>query len=121
MLPKVLAILKRAGVGNPPMKGDELRRARKRYRRAAAGALSDIASPGVVGQLAKVALQHGDERVRFLAVRGPTDAGSAPRSNHFRGHRRKTSANSIRRQADVFFENSAQSRLSGYRYRYGMP
>jgi hypothetical protein len=30
VLPKVLAILKRAGVGNPPMKGDKLRRARKR-------------------------------------------------------------------------------------------
>ena len=29
-LPKAFAILKRAGVGNPPMKGDKLRRARKR-------------------------------------------------------------------------------------------
>ena len=28
-LPKALAILERAGVGNPPMKGDKLRRARK--------------------------------------------------------------------------------------------
>ena len=29
-LPKALALLKRAGVGNPPPKGDKLRRARKR-------------------------------------------------------------------------------------------
>jgi HicB family len=29
-LPEAFAILKRAGVGNPPMKGDKLRRARKR-------------------------------------------------------------------------------------------
>jgi hypothetical protein len=29
-LPKALAVLKRAGVGNPPMKGDKPRRARKR-------------------------------------------------------------------------------------------
>jgi hypothetical protein len=29
-LPNALAILKRAGVGNPPMKGDKSRRARKR-------------------------------------------------------------------------------------------
>ena len=31
-IPKVLDILKRAGVGNPPMKGDELRPRRKRPR-----------------------------------------------------------------------------------------
>jgi hypothetical protein len=29
-IPKALGILKRAGVGNPPAKGDALRRARKR-------------------------------------------------------------------------------------------
>jgi hypothetical protein len=29
-LPKALGILKRAGAGNPPMKGDRLRRGRKR-------------------------------------------------------------------------------------------
>jgi len=29
-IPKALAILKRAGVGNPPSKGDTLRRAKKR-------------------------------------------------------------------------------------------
>jgi hypothetical protein len=29
-IPKALAILSRAGVGNPPMKGDKLGRARKR-------------------------------------------------------------------------------------------
>jgi hypothetical protein len=29
-IPKAIAILKRAGVGNPPMKGDKLRRAKKR-------------------------------------------------------------------------------------------
>ena len=29
-IPKALAILKRAGVGNPPAKGDKLRRAKKR-------------------------------------------------------------------------------------------
>jgi hypothetical protein len=29
-IPKALAILKRAGVGNPPAKGDTLRRAKKR-------------------------------------------------------------------------------------------
>ena len=29
-LPRALALLKRAGVGNPPPKGDKLRRARKR-------------------------------------------------------------------------------------------
>lgn len=29
-IPKALTILKRAGAGNPPMKGDNLRRARKR-------------------------------------------------------------------------------------------
>ena len=29
-IPEALAILKRAGVGNPPMKGDKLRRGRKR-------------------------------------------------------------------------------------------
>jgi len=29
-IPKALAILKRAGVGNPPMKGDKLRRGKKR-------------------------------------------------------------------------------------------
>ncbi len=29
-IPKALAILKRAGVGNPPMKGDKLRRTKKR-------------------------------------------------------------------------------------------
>jgi hypothetical protein len=29
-IPKALAVLKRAGVGNPPMKGDKPRRARKR-------------------------------------------------------------------------------------------
>jgi hypothetical protein len=28
-LPKALAVLKRAGIGNPPMKGDKLRRSRK--------------------------------------------------------------------------------------------
>jgi len=28
-IPKALGILKRAGVGNPPMKGDKLRRGRK--------------------------------------------------------------------------------------------
>lgn len=28
-IPKAFAILRRAGVGNPPMKGDKLRRARK--------------------------------------------------------------------------------------------
>ena len=31
-IPKALDILKRAGVGNPPMKGDELRPRRKRTR-----------------------------------------------------------------------------------------
>jgi hypothetical protein len=31
-IPKALAILKRAGAGNPPMKGDELRPRRKRPR-----------------------------------------------------------------------------------------
>jgi hypothetical protein len=29
-IPKALGILKRAGVGNPPMKGDKLRRGRRR-------------------------------------------------------------------------------------------
>ena len=29
-IPKAIAILKRAGVGNPPMTGDKLRRAKKR-------------------------------------------------------------------------------------------
>jgi hypothetical protein len=29
-IPKALGILKRAGVGNPPMKGDKLRRSKKR-------------------------------------------------------------------------------------------
>jgi hypothetical protein len=29
-IPKALGILKRAGVGNPPAKGDEMRRSRKR-------------------------------------------------------------------------------------------
>jgi hypothetical protein len=29
-IPKALAILRRAGVGNPPVKGDKLRRAKKR-------------------------------------------------------------------------------------------
>ena len=29
-LPKAIAILERAGIGNPPMKGDKLRRARNR-------------------------------------------------------------------------------------------
>jgi hypothetical protein len=32
-IPKALGILKRAGVGNPPMKGDRLRRAKKPSRR----------------------------------------------------------------------------------------
>jgi hypothetical protein len=32
-VPKALAILKRAGVGNPPVKGDKLRRAKKRIPR----------------------------------------------------------------------------------------
>jgi hypothetical protein len=31
-LPKALAILKRAGAGNPPMKGDEMPRRRRRGR-----------------------------------------------------------------------------------------
>jgi hypothetical protein len=49
------------------------------YRRAAAGALSDIASPGVVGP---GRAQHGDERVRFLAVRGLAAATGAGRKSY---------------------------------------
>ena len=32
-IPKALGILKRAGVGNPPAKGDEMRHAKKRTQR----------------------------------------------------------------------------------------
>jgi hypothetical protein len=56
-------------------------------RRAAAAVLSDIATPGVVAPLAKVALDDGDERVRFLAVRGlaaATGAGKPATTATFR-------------------------------------
>jgi hypothetical protein len=46
-------------------------------RRAAASVLGDIATADVVGPLAKLALNDGDERVRFLAVRGLAQASGA--------------------------------------------
>jgi len=46
-------------------------------RRAAASVLGDIATADVVGPLAQVALNDGDERVRFLAVRGLAQATGA--------------------------------------------
>jgi HEAT repeats len=62
-------------------------------RRAAAAVLSEIATPGVVGPLAKVALNDDDERVRFLAVRGLTAATGAGES---------TTTAAFRQQPDEF-------------------
>jgi HEAT repeats len=59
-------------------------------RRAAASVLGDIATTDVVAPLANVALNDGDDRVRFLAVRGlalTTGAGPAPTIAAFRQQR----------------------------------
>jgi HEAT repeats len=53
-------------------------------RRAAAAVLGDIATPDVVGPLAKVALNDSDERVGFLAVRGLAAATGAAKVPTFR-------------------------------------